>query len=85
MNCATGQNVHTYKIVIKTTITTAKIPPCYSFAGKLVDVFMGRHGGTSSIVYYMCALQGKDLCKPTRWAAEQVSHFSDNAVRVVPL
>merc|ERR1719174_2899029 len=49
--------------------------------GKLVDVFMGRHGGTSSIVYYMCALQGKDLCKPTRWAAEQVSHFSDNAIK----
>lgn len=46
---------------------------------------MGRHGGTSSIVYYMCALQGKDLCKATRWPAEQVSHFSDNAVRVVPL
>ena len=48
--------------------------------GKLVDVYMGQYGGTSSIVYFMCGLQGKDLCKTSRWPDDERQNLADQAV-----
>ena len=47
---------------------------------------MGRFGGTHSIVYYMCALQGDELCETSRWLdPEHRSQLAEHAVRLLQL
>ena len=52
--------------------------------GKLVDVYMGQYGGTTTIVYFMCALR-TNLCKTSRWPDDLRENLVNQAVGTVRL
>ncbi len=54
-------------------------------ASQIKEEYMGLHGGTSTIVYFLCALEAKDLCKPSRWRDAERVHLANQAVRILRL